>query len=115
MGTLDFAVVIDAMSVTPAPFVLFVHPAVPARSIRELVTLAKAKPGELSFGSSGIGSSSHLGFDSGTATPPASASVDVSSQDAMNLHTLRALERMDIVKSAARTRRSGGGPFVQQR
>src|SRR2546423_6714297 len=49
--------------VAEAPFILFVNPAVPARSVKELVALAKARPGELSFGSSGIGSSSHLGFE----------------------------------------------------
>jgi predicted anti-sigma-YlaC factor YlaD len=69
----------------------------------------------LAVGLGSISASSHLGFGSGTATPPAAASVDVSSQDAMNLHTLRTLERMDIVKSPTRTRRSGGGPFVQER
>jgi len=40
--------------------VLVVHPSVPARSIKELVALAKAQPGKLSFSSSGNGSTSHL-------------------------------------------------------
>lgn len=43
-----------------APLVFVAHPAVPARSIKELVALAKAKPGMLNFGSSGNGSSNHL-------------------------------------------------------
>jgi tripartite-type tricarboxylate transporter receptor subunit TctC len=42
-------------------FLLVVHPDVPARSVPELVALAKAKPGELNFGSSGNGSPQHLG------------------------------------------------------
>jgi tripartite-type tricarboxylate transporter receptor subunit TctC len=40
--------------------VLVVHPSVPANSVRELVALAKAKPGALTYGSSGYGSSPHL-------------------------------------------------------
>jgi tripartite-type tricarboxylate transporter receptor subunit TctC len=40
--------------------VLAVHPSLPARSVRELVALAKAKPGALTYGSAGIASASHL-------------------------------------------------------
>jgi tripartite-type tricarboxylate transporter receptor subunit TctC len=43
-----------------APLVLVVHPSVAARSISELVALAKAQPGRLKFGSSGTGASPHL-------------------------------------------------------
>ena len=53
----DFAPV--PLAVT-APTVLVVHPSIPARSARELVALAKARPGELNYASSGIGSSTHL-------------------------------------------------------
>ena len=42
-------------------FLLTVHPTVPARSVKELVDLAKAKPGALNYGSSGNGSPQHLG------------------------------------------------------
>lgn len=42
------------------PNVLVVNPAVPARSVAELTTLAKARPGRLTMGSSGNGSSIHL-------------------------------------------------------
>ncbi|HEX4328583.1 MAG TPA: tripartite tricarboxylate transporter substrate binding protein [Burkholderiales bacterium] len=42
------------------PFILVAHPSVPARDLRELIALAKAKPGTLSFGSSGAGTASHL-------------------------------------------------------
>ena len=40
--------------------VLVVHPALPARSVRELIALAKARPGVLNSASAGVGSSNHL-------------------------------------------------------
>lgn len=43
-----------------APFLLVVHPALPARNVRDLVALAKTKWGELTFASGGTGSSGHL-------------------------------------------------------
>lgn len=43
-----------------APLYLAVHPKVPANSLQEFIALAKAKPGTLNYGSSGIGSSHHL-------------------------------------------------------
>jgi tripartite-type tricarboxylate transporter receptor subunit TctC len=49
--------------VARTPFILVVHPAVPARSLAELIALAKAQPGQLSFGSAGIGVTSHLAFE----------------------------------------------------
>jgi tripartite-type tricarboxylate transporter receptor subunit TctC len=42
------------------PGMLVVHPSVRARSTAELIALAKAKPGELTYASSGVGSSNHL-------------------------------------------------------
>jgi len=42
------------------PFLLVVHPSVPARSIKALVALAKARPGQLYYGSGGSGSPPHL-------------------------------------------------------
>lgn len=43
-----------------APNVLVVHPSLPAKSVRELIALAKAKPGSINYVSSGNGSSQHL-------------------------------------------------------
>jgi tripartite-type tricarboxylate transporter receptor subunit TctC len=43
-----------------AGMVLGVHPSVPAKSVKELVVLAKAKPGQLTFGSAGNGNTLHL-------------------------------------------------------
>ena len=42
------------------PLYLVVHPSVPAHSVRELIALARAKPGKLTFASIGTGSSQHL-------------------------------------------------------
>ncbi len=43
-----------------APNLVVVHPSLPARTLPELIALAKARPGQISFASSGIGASSHL-------------------------------------------------------
>lgn len=46
--------------VATAANLIAVNPQVPARTLKELVALAKAKPGELNFGSSGVGGADHL-------------------------------------------------------
>ena len=43
-----------------APYLLVVHPTLPAKSVAELVALVKARPGQLSYSSSGNGSGAHL-------------------------------------------------------
>jgi tripartite-type tricarboxylate transporter receptor subunit TctC len=53
----DFAPIVQVAS---APLVLAVNPAVPAKDIRELIALAKAKPGALTYSSSGSGSVHHF-------------------------------------------------------
>jgi tripartite-type tricarboxylate transporter receptor subunit TctC len=52
---------IPVTQVARIQFLLVVNPEVPAKSVQELIALAKAKPGELNFGSSGNGSPQHLG------------------------------------------------------
>lgn len=51
--------------------VLLLHPSVPAKTVKELIALAKARPGELNYASAGLGSQNHLAmelFNSMTAT-----------------------------------------------
>jgi tripartite-type tricarboxylate transporter receptor subunit TctC len=45
---------------TVSPFTLVVHPGSPAKNVKELIALAKSKPGELNFGSAGNGSVGHF-------------------------------------------------------
>ena len=43
-----------------APIVIFSHPSLPATNLKELIAIAKSKPGELNFGSAGSGSMTHM-------------------------------------------------------
>jgi tripartite-type tricarboxylate transporter receptor subunit TctC len=56
----DFAAI---TLIATVPNVMVVHPSVPAKSLKELVSLAKAHPGKLNFGSGGIGTGSQLGAE----------------------------------------------------
>jgi tripartite-type tricarboxylate transporter receptor subunit TctC len=42
------------------PYTLLVHPSLPAKSVKELIALARAKPGQIVYGSAGNGSGAHL-------------------------------------------------------
>jgi tripartite-type tricarboxylate transporter receptor subunit TctC len=54
----------DAVSlIASAPLLVVVHPSLPVKSVKELVTLAKAKPGQINFASNGAGGSSHLAVE----------------------------------------------------
>jgi tripartite-type tricarboxylate transporter receptor subunit TctC len=53
----DFAGI--AMSAV-SPLVLVVHPAVPAHSVKDVIAMAKAKPGAVNYGSGGLGTSPHM-------------------------------------------------------
>ena len=53
----DFATITQA---TIYPYVIALHPSVPAANFKELLALAKARPGELSFATAGLGSSAQL-------------------------------------------------------
>jgi tripartite-type tricarboxylate transporter receptor subunit TctC len=46
--------------VANVPNILVVHPSLPARSVKQFIALARARPGQLSFGSSSVGSPSHM-------------------------------------------------------
>ena len=46
--------------VSTEPLLLVVHPSLPVKSVRELISLAKARPGELNYASNGMGSVTHL-------------------------------------------------------
>ncbi len=54
---LDFAPITIAVR---APNVIVVHPSLPVKTVKELIALARARPGELNYGSGGIGGASHL-------------------------------------------------------
>jgi tripartite-type tricarboxylate transporter receptor subunit TctC len=53
----DFSAITEVAS---SPIVLMAAPSVPVSSLKELIALAKAKPGQLNFGSSGVGTQFHL-------------------------------------------------------
>ena len=45
------------------PMILLVHPSVPAKSVKELMALARSRPGEMTYGSAGAGSPAHLAHE----------------------------------------------------
>jgi tripartite-type tricarboxylate transporter receptor subunit TctC len=66
MPRLPFDPVNDVAGVTmlgKGPMVLVVHPALPAKSVKDLIALARAKPDQLNYTSAGTGSINHLGIE----------------------------------------------------
>ncbi|MBI3069032.1 MAG: tripartite tricarboxylate transporter substrate binding protein [Betaproteobacteria bacterium] len=53
----DFAPI---SQVTSQPYIMGVHPSVPAKSVREFIALAKSRPGQLNYGSAGPGTTPHM-------------------------------------------------------
>ena len=56
----DFRLVTQLVA---TPNILVVHPSLPARSVKELVAMANAKPGQLAYASGGTGTSNHLSWE----------------------------------------------------
>lgn len=56
----DFAPIGLAVDV---PFMLTIHPSVPAKSVQDLIALGKSQPGKINFGSPGAGTPNHLGME----------------------------------------------------
>jgi tripartite-type tricarboxylate transporter receptor subunit TctC len=56
----DFAPITMA---TAQPYVMLAHPSLPAKNVKELVALARARPGQINYASSGAGTLGHLGFE----------------------------------------------------
>ncbi|HEU0290037.1 MAG TPA: tripartite tricarboxylate transporter substrate binding protein [Burkholderiales bacterium] len=54
---------IPIVQLTTQPYMLIVNPSLPAKSVKELVALAKAKPGTLNYGSQGMGTTGHIGWE----------------------------------------------------
>ena len=53
----DFAPI---MLLAETPYVLSVHPSLPVKNVKEFIAFAKARPGQLNYGSAGNGSTHHL-------------------------------------------------------
>ena len=54
---------IPIAQLTTQPYVLVVHPSLPARSVQELIAYARSRPGALSYGSQGMGTTGHVGWE----------------------------------------------------
>ena len=54
---------VPIVQLTTQPYALLVHPSVPAKSLKELIALAKSKPRALNYGSQGQGTVGHIGME----------------------------------------------------
>ena len=62
--SLPYNAMTDFVGITPVArlvLMIAVHPSMPVRSVKDLIALAKARPGEISYGSAGVGALQHLG------------------------------------------------------
>src|SRR5688572_16644897 len=62
-SNLPFNLVEDFVAVSPVcaiPSILSIHPSLPAKTVKEFIALAKARPGEITYASAGVGSATHL-------------------------------------------------------
>ncbi len=62
-SSLPFNLVDDFVAVSPVcaiPSILSIHPSLPAKTVKEFIALAKARPGEITYASAGNGSATHL-------------------------------------------------------
>jgi tripartite-type tricarboxylate transporter receptor subunit TctC len=57
------AAFVPIVRLTIQPYILVVNPALPVKSIRELIAHAKSRPGALSFGTPGVGTTIHVGWE----------------------------------------------------
>ena len=65
-GKMPYDAVNDFAPITLAgfvPFIMMAHPSLGVKSVKELIELAKSKPGQINYASSGNGTSSHLGME----------------------------------------------------
>jgi tripartite-type tricarboxylate transporter receptor subunit TctC len=96
--------------VATVPFVLVVHPAVGARTLAELIALAKANPGKLNYASSGIGTPPHLAGE----LLKSMAGIDIvhvpfrEANSALNAVASGAVEMMFATASTAASQIDGG-------
>ena len=56
----DFVPIVQAVT---SPNILVVHPSLPVASVKELITLAKARPGQLNYASAAVGTSNHIAME----------------------------------------------------
>jgi tripartite-type tricarboxylate transporter receptor subunit TctC len=96
--------------ISTVPFVLVLHPAVPAKDLAELIALAKSSPGKLNYASSGIGTPPHLAGELFKSL----AGVDVvhvpfrEANSALNAVVSGSVEMMFSIASTAAAQIDGG-------